>query len=493
MASTTRLPIGKYEIPPIFGYFYSYDDKFIKLLYGSRSSGKTDVAVLKKLRRCLELKYFKCLLVRRIKSNVRSTLYSKVKSVAKRKGIDHLFEFRDHAATIVCKENGNSFMPMGTYEVLGNTGTSKGTDDPTDALVDEMDEITEKEWNDLVKSIRGSNDLEIVGIFNTKIVNEDHWIYKKFFPEGGTETFERKDGLFSYVPSRRSNTSILHSTYLDNHYTTKQQIGEFEEDRLNDPEEYGTNGLGLLKAQKHKNLAIPNFRRSTHIDDSIVFDPSIVCYLSWDFNNLPHHTVSMWQFGGHDMNDNTFKMNMVKEFCLPDHSVTKVQQEINKYLRSKGYQPRKIRMMCDWSGKKMDDENRSLMNNIVSTIGAGGYTAENLSRPNPSVIPSIDFLNDIFGDNVRANTYGDSIKSNNHPIIIFRVHPQCKFHIADFEKTKTGADGRLLKVKKREMFVEDGISVPRTYEIRGHGVDNSRYFAVAIFEKEYNKHKSQNR
>ena len=103
MALTTRLPIGKYEIPPIFGYFYSYDDKFIKLLYGSRSSGKTDVAVLKKLRRCLELKYFKCLLVRRIKSNVRGTLYSKVKSVAKRKKIDHLFEFRDHPATITCK------------------------------------------------------------------------------------------------------------------------------------------------------------------------------------------------------------------------------------------------------------------------------------------------------------------------------------------------------------------------------------------------------
>lgn len=483
------IPIGKYEIPPIYTPLF-YDDTFIKLLYGGRSSGKTDIAVMLMLNDCLSLDYFKCLLVRRVKTAVKQSLYSKVKSVCERKNIAHLFDFKDHTGVITCLKNGNMFIPMGTYETLGNTGTSKGVDDPTHAIVDEMDELTEDEWKKLIKSIRGpvGSPLSVIGIFNTHIVNEDHWIYKRFFPAEGVESFERKDGKFHYIPSRRSNVTILHTTYLDNHYTSDQQIQEYEEDKLNDIEEYEISGLGLLKAKKHENLALKYFKRSTHVNENAKFDPSVMVWLGWDFNNLPHNTIGVWQYGGFDEHDKVYKMNLVKEFCIPNNTITEDQTHICKWLKENKYQHQKLAIVCDASGKRKDDERRTQINKVTTAIKREGFIpVNNTLKGNPSVIASLDFLNDIFGCNVKT----EAVRRHANATIMIQVNPACKFHIADFEKTKTGTDGRLLKVKATDQIIEDGIKVRRTYEKRGHGVDEARYIFTAIFAKEYKKHKSK--
>lgn len=480
-----NIKLEEYHIPPVYIPLL-YDNTFIKLLYGSRNSAKTDFACLKKLIRCLTLPYFKCLMVRRVKEAVNASVYSTLKTCAKRNKIDHLFEFNDHRTQIKCRINDNMFLPLGTYEAFGSTGQAKSVDNPTDAIIDEMDELTEDEFTKLVKSIRGSEDMEVVGIFNTNIVDEQHWIFKRFFPP--VETFERKDGKHTYIKSKRRNALILHTTYLMNPYVNQQTIDEFEQDKINDPEEYDVAGLGLLKTIKASNLAFKKFKRDIHVKEVVEFNPEALCYLSWDFNRLPHHTVGVWQFGGYDKEKNFYNWNLIKEFCLPDHSVREVQKEINKWLKESNYQHKKIALCCDYSGNtKKDHDTKSDINKIKSEIKAANFEATDRTIVNPSVVHSLDFVNDIFGRKVK-------IVPNNPKyagaVLNIQVHPECLFHVADFEKTKTDNEGKILKVKKREPFVEDGINVQRTYQARGHAVDGARYVMTGIFPFEYDLHKS---
>jgi len=425
-------------------------------------------------------------MVRRVKESVSNSIYDTLKSCAKRNKIDQYFEFNDHRSKIKCIINDNVFLPMGTYESVGKTGPSKSIANPTDALIDEMDELTESEFTKLVFSIRGSDDMEVIGVFNTNIVDEEHWIFKRFFPP--VETFERKDGKHTYVKSKRNNVTILHTTYLMNPYCNQQTRDDFEQERINNPDNYEIEGLGLIKAIKMSNLALDEFDRRKHIKDDIEFNPDALTYFSWDFNKLPHHTVGCWQFGGFDKANNEYKWNLIKEFCLENHSITKTQKEINKWLKRMKYQPQKVVIVCDYSGNtKRDHDAKSSVNRIKSELSIGGFKVVDRTIVNPPVITSLNFLNDIFAGAVKVSTANSSYGG---AAIKIQIHPECKFYIADFEKTKTDKEGKILKITKRDSFVEDGITVNRTYQVRGHAVDNSRYLFTSVFSFEYQHNKS---
>lgn len=478
-----NLDILKYDIVPVYRPLMD-DNHFVKILYGSRNSAKSDFACLKMIADCLELDYFKCLMVRRVKEAVHESIYSKIKSVCVRHGIEHLFTFKDHTSKIYCNVNNNMFLPLGTYETVGSTGKAKSVNDPTHAIIDEMDELTKSEYNKLVLSLRGAETKGVIGIFNTHSVDENHWIFKRWFPP--LETFEKKDGTHTYIPSKRKNTIILHTTYKHNPFVNADIIQEFEDQKEFDYEDYEIDGLGLIRQRKESNLALKYFNRKRNIDANIKLHPTNIVYLAWDFNRLPHHTVSLWQFGGSDQNN--YYWNMVKEFCLPDHSIKEVQKEINKWLKSNGYVNNSVTIVCDYSGNtKRDHDSISDINKIKSQLKADGFAVRDRTIVNAGVVSSLDFLNDMLGGLVtlskRNPKYGGAV-------IRIRLHPSCIFHIADFEKTKTDRAGKLLKVTKKDVFLEDGIKVSRSYQARGHGVDNSRYMATAIFNFEYLEHKS---
>lgn len=480
-----EIEIPKWCVPPVYTPLF-YDDNFAILLYGSRNSAKSDFACLKMLISCLTLPKFKCLMVRRIKDAIKDSVYSMLKECAERNKLDKYFEFKDHLSRIICKINGNSFIPKGTYETLGSTGKAKSVTNPTHAIIDEMDELTESEYKNLVFSLRGAKKKQVIGIFNTNSVDENHWIYKRWFYP--TDTFEKKDGSHTYVRSKRRNTTILHTTYLMNPYIDEDIVREFAEEKELDLEDYEVLGLGLIKQRKESNLALKYFKRKDNISDSITFNPNALVYLSWDFNRLPHHTVGVWQFGGYDSSTNQYQWNLVKEFCLEDHSIREVQKEINKWLKSKKYSLRKLAIVCDYSGNtKRDHDSVTDVNKIKQEIKKAKYTVVDKTIVNPSVSASLDFLNDMFGGTVlvdKANPKYGGAK------IKLLVHPSCNFHIADFEKTKLDREGKILKITKKDVFMEEGSKVSRTYQARGHAVDGSRYMAASIFNYEYNLHKS---
>lgn len=485
MTQQINIDIRKWDLPPVYIPLL-YDNNPTKLFYGSRNGAKTDFACMRKVQRCITLPYFNCMMVRKFKGDVRDSVYKTLLSVIDRMGIKSLFKTNDNRMTITCIVNGNSFIPLGLYESAGADGTAKGKLNPTDAIVDELDQITEEEFEDMDLSLRGSDDLETIGIFNTKNIDEDHWIFKRWFID--KDKFEKLDGTHSYIKSKRRNTTILHTTYKMNPFVSSQVLDKFEDQKEFSPEKYDVHGLGLLKVVKQSNMALPKFNRADHVSDEVEFNPDALVYLAWDFNRLPHHTVSLWQFGGADDIEKHYFWNMPKEFCLPDTKIKDVTIEIIKYLKHKGYVSKRVVIVCDFSGNTKRDDGSDI-NKIKKELKRAGLDVQDRTIVNPSVLSSLDFLNDCFAGiikvcNQNTNHAGYSIK--------LKINPSCNFHIADYGKTKTDSEGRLLKVKETEIMIEEGVKVKRTFEKRGHGVDNTRYVMTSIFRNEYFLHKSSN-
>lgn len=475
-----NLKLEKWHFAPEFIPLL-HDNNTTKILYGSRNSTKSDIACFMKLQRCLTLPYFKCLMVRKFQSDVRKSLFDTLESVSKRIGVHHLFDFKDHTMEIICRLNGNSFMPMGLYEHAGKTGNAKSVLNPTDAIVEEADQCTENEFEEMVLSLRGSDNIEVTVIFNTNVVDEEHWIFKRWFPP--RESFEKMDGSHTYIKSKRKGTTIMHSTYLMNPYVPNAILEMFEEQRIHAYERYMIQGLGLIMTVKQSNMALKAFNRIEHISDKVQFNKEALVYLSWDFNRLPHHTVGLWQFGGFEQRTNEYFWNLVTEFCLPDHSVKEVTQKIIEYLKHKGYATNRIVIICDYSGNtKKDHDTTDFIAQIKTKLKVANFDVTDRTVVNPSVVTSLDFLNDIFNGYVKISK--ENPKHAGATIKI-QINPTCGYHIADFEKTKTDTDGTILKTTATDTFLEDNIKVKRTYQARGHAVDGSRYMAVAVFKSEY--------
>lgn len=465
-----------------------HDTNRTKVIMGSRSSAKSTFAAQKMVIKCLQKPKgkFKCLMVRKMKEDVRETIYSTIKSVIEQWGLSPYFRFYEGAPKIVCTLNGNSFLTKGLNEVGGKSGNAKGIQNPTDAIIDEADEITLIEYIKLSGSLRGSNDIEEFLLFNP--TEEDHWIIKRFFPP--KETFELYDGSHTYIESKVESATVLHTTFMNNPHLSEGELDFFRTLKITDPELYETDGLGLLKATKTGGEALKKFNREEHVTDLDLFNPERRVLLCWDFNRRPHHTVGIWQFWFDPTAgvNGIFYADLCKEFVLPEHSVNDTQKAINTWLKERKYVLRTIRLIGDHSGtKQMDSGSEAFIAKIEREIRAEGFDVLNETQANPGVVSSLEFLNDIFAGNVFL------ADQSNFPgvKVAIRVHASCKFHIADFGKTKVDKEGKILKIEERQIVKDGSVTKVVSVQVRGHGVDEARYMAVGVFEEEYNDYRKR--
>ena len=183
-----------------------------------------------------------------------------------------------------------------------------------------------------------------------------------------------------------------------------------------------------------------------------------------------------------DHEDNTFVAYLAKEFTIEEASVREVTLEATTWLKDNNYIPKYVRLIGDHSGtKSMDTDIETFIAKIERQIKRGGFEVINETAPNPRVVSSLEFLNDMFGGHI----YLDDQANFPGVKVVIRIHELCVFHIADYAKTKVDKEGQLLKIVRTEL-VRDGAEQKRvSYQIRGHGVDETRYMAVGVFEDEY--------
>ena len=456
--------------------------KRTKIIYGSRASAKSFFVCQKKIIKCLSSPRgkFKCLMVRKMKEDVRDSLFATLKKVIEMWNLQPYFRIYEGVPKIVCTLNGNSFLPKGLNQTGGKTGNAKSIENPTDCIIDEADEITLTEYIKLSGSLRGSSEIEEILVFNPP--EEDHWIIQMFFPP--KETFERPDGSHTYIKSIVPNAVILHTTHLNNPYLTDSEKEFFDTLERHNFDLYQTDGLGLLKATKTGGEALKKFDPSKHVFKQDLFNNERRVLCCWDFNRRPHHTVGIWQFW-YDQTageSGLFYADLVKEFTIPDTSVSDTTKHVNAWLKERDYRPKVIRLIGDHSGtKELDSGSETFIAQIERELKAGGFEVLNETSGNPRVISSLEFLNDIFGGLVFMHDQSNfpSVK------IAIRINQNCTFHVADFSKTKTDKEGKLLKIEKKELIKDGSQSKTVSVQVRGHGVDEARYMAVGVFEEEY--------
>jgi phage terminase large subunit len=105
---------------------------------------------------------------------------------------------------------------------------------------EEMNEITFDDFLKTTTSLRGGI-IQEIATFNPE--RESDWINSYFFPP--KQSYESEDGNFHYVPSIRSDTTILHTTYRDNKYCTQQSVELLESFKTADENYYKIYSLGL--------------------------------------------------------------------------------------------------------------------------------------------------------------------------------------------------------------------------------------------------------
>ena len=123
---------------------------------------------------------------------------------------------------IRCTKTGNELLSAG----LDDVEKLKSFTDPTAIWVEEATEIKRSDFSQLNKRLRGEPDgeareYEMVLTFNP--VNKRHWIYTEFFTQ------------------QRDDTTILHTTYKDNHFIDDEYKKQLEsESNENDYRVYTT-------------------------------------------------------------------------------------------------------------------------------------------------------------------------------------------------------------------------------------------------------------
>lgn len=90
-------------------------DYDIEFLYGGRDSGKSRFIASVMVLACMELPYFRCVLVRKVFNTIKESQWQLIKDVVEEWGLTEFFTFRQAPLEIHC-ENGNKFICRGMDE-----------------------------------------------------------------------------------------------------------------------------------------------------------------------------------------------------------------------------------------------------------------------------------------------------------------------------------------------------------------------------------------
>lgn len=226
-----------------------HDRNRTNILYGGRDSGKSDFIAQLLILACINLKYFKGVLVRRHYNTIRESQWEAIKSVSEYMGLDHLFTFTRSPLEIRCI-NGNRFISRG----CDDPDKLKSTKDPTHLWIEEADQIKEEDYDTLSLSLRNSMGTPVREYLSFNSGTPTHWLPLRFFPTldiGGekkldTASFEAAGGQHNFIDSPVKGVTILHTSYLDNEFITDEREERYNELSLRNKFKYHVHGLGLF-------------------------------------------------------------------------------------------------------------------------------------------------------------------------------------------------------------------------------------------------------
>ncbi|HHZ96997.1 MAG TPA: PBSX family phage terminase large subunit [Flavobacteriales bacterium] len=188
------------------------------VMYGGRSSAKSDTAAQRLAVGCRSQPHFKGVCLRKIFADIKDSQFDTIWSVIERYGWKDEFRYTKKPLEIIHK-SGRKILARG----LDKPAKLKSITNPTMVWVEEADEIG---FDDFIKSdtsIRHPDEgvlLQMMLTFNPE--SEEGWLNEYFFPPKGS--YELDNGEFTYIKSTVPNTLLLHTTYNHNDFCSQGNI-----------------------------------------------------------------------------------------------------------------------------------------------------------------------------------------------------------------------------------------------------------------------------
>ena len=158
------------------------------------------------------LPYFRGYLMREILGDVRDSLYQDVTDRIQDSNIDmNFYKVNDHSMSIQ-HPNGNYIHAKG-FKKSSNKQVAKlkSLAGATHILIEEAEEITEADFNQLDESLRTTKaNVKIILLFNPP--PKEHWIIRRWY----SLTESEHKGYYRAIPNNDSNLLSIFSTYYDN-------------------------------------------------------------------------------------------------------------------------------------------------------------------------------------------------------------------------------------------------------------------------------------
>jgi PBSX family phage terminase large subunit len=444
MIPTYRINLSSFDdiSNEIFVPIFENRDRYI-FLWGGRDSGKSYSTAEKLIIRCLQEKYFKCILIRKTFEAIKESQYDTIKAIIEEWGIEDLFIFHVAPLEIICKINGNRFIARG----LEKADRIKSVRDPSAIWYEEGNQMTEEDFITVTTSVRSEKAAYIQEIFSFNPEcdgnYEDFWLFKMFFAKRHPEKSFRDTVRIKLPEGEEMEYSylVIHSTYLDNPHCPPERYAIYEDLKRTNHYQYIIKTLGEWGNRDVSGRFFKSFDRLVHVN-KVDVNLSWPIHISFDENVNPYPALTIWQF-----NEERKEIYQVHELCLttPNNKVKVVAREYVSWMRKIDFHDLTF-IYGDATSAREDtklEEGINYFTILKSEIESQGFVCRirKLDR-NPSVALSGEFINSLY-ENYKGYSIviGDTNKNS----------------ISDYQMVTENTDGSMKKPKNK-----DGI------EIMGH-------------------------
>lgn len=454
--------IGGYPVNDVFIPVWeraATNKRELIIYWGTYGSAKTHDRIAEHLLLSMTEKYFKCFFGRAVFDLAKTEFHSSFISVIKREGWADLFDYSEKpngTKQISCKLTGNKFIPFGCDD---EESIGKGWDDATHVFVDELNQISFKQFGMLQSRTRKQGVKKaFTGCFNNCDVFDGHWIKTNLLNK---ETDLTDDKGVRIERNIIENFSLYTDNYFIDHEDYKQQLIEQAGGDLERQNAYLTGAWGV---KTNGQPFYKNFNQKLHTKFT-EYNPRLALHGSFDENVNPYLPFSLWQFDS----NNAYCIDEIAAEN-PYNTLRWVCNEVVKKYGRNGLDHQGAFYIYGDATSRKDDTKIEKGKDFF--VLAKEYLEPfkpklRVSKSNPNVAMRGNFINSILGE----NKFG----------LFITISTVCKHVIADFTHTTEAPDG---SGKDKSKETVDGV---RGVQRWGHFSDGSDYVLCEVWMSQYNK------
>lgn len=258
--------------------------------FGGRGRGASHNTSLFLVGKLINPAYFRGYIMREIFNDIRLSIWKDFTDRLKELEIEEFFHINENEMYAVCLQTGNELHSLGFKKSQKTrTGKLKSLANATHVLIEEADEISLTDWDNLDDSIRTqkAENIQIIRNFNSP--SKNHWIIKNWYDLEPSPY----DGYFVAKPKSLPNFLSIFGTYQDNeNYINKSQLEKIDRYRQASKdsyefEHYLTDYKGLVSSGL-KGLVYKNYSFYT-----VLPDVELYRIYGLDFGYSPHPSACL--------------------------------------------------------------------------------------------------------------------------------------------------------------------------------------------------------